>query len=106
MSFWRRRGSLAASVSRHVVEAERRAKPLEAPIAAGTRVTVGPVHSPSTPRPDWQGALPQACEAPMTDGSEGRGEILAVDFDMASVRLDDGRTVLGVRRYRLRREET
>ena len=82
------------------------AKPVEAPLAVGSRVVVGPVHSPSTPRPDWQGALPQACEATLVDGSEGPGEILAIDFDVASVRLDDGRTVLGIRRYRLRREET
>lgn len=82
------------------------AKPVEAPLAVGSRVVVGPVHSPSTPRPDWQGALPQACEAPLVDGNEGCGVVEALDFDAARVKLDDGRTVLGVRRYRLRREET
>ena len=104
MSFWRRRGSLAASVSRHVVEAERRAKPLEAPIAPGTRVTVGPATTAGEayylPKSDRY----EPARAEELDGLEGDGwTVVAVDWDVARLRHDDGHEVVGVQRSRLRR---
>ena len=62
-----------------------------APIAAGTRVTVGPLQ-PATVARVVEGRQVPYCEA-VVDGSEGDGVVVARDHAVARVRLDDERDV-------------
>ncbi len=81
-----------------------RAKPLEAPIAPGTRVTVGPVaaHGEAYYLTKSDRYEPE-CPAQL-DGLEGDGwTVVAVDWDVARLRHDGGHEVVGVARSRLRR---
>jgi hypothetical protein len=73
----------------------------EPPPSTGDRVIVGPASDAVTSY--VRDGLRRPARAEEYDGCEGPGVVLGVDFDRALVRLDDGRTVPGVRRSRLRR---